>query len=45
VSWDSVRLLKDSLLKAQIVRLENRALREQDSDVVDPSDPGYVDPE
>lgn len=45
VSWDSVRLLKDSLLKAQIVRLENRVLREQEDADVDLSEPGSIDPE
>lgn len=32
MSWDSVRLFKNDLLKAQIVRLENRALRSQEGD-------------
>ena len=45
VSWDSVRLLKDTLLKAQIVRLENRALREQDAPEVVSEEAGSVEPE
>jgi hypothetical protein len=45
VSWDSVRLLKDALLKAQIVRLENRAVREQEDPDVDASEPGELAPE
>jgi hypothetical protein len=36
VSWDSVRRLKDDLLKAQIVRVENLAARAQDGDEADP---------
>lgn len=44
VSWDSVRLLKDSLLKAQIVRIENRALREQEEAEADVNEPGDIDP-
>ena len=45
VSWDSVRLLKDTLLKAQIVRLENRALREQEDPEVASERPEGVEPE
>lgn len=45
VSWDSVRLLKDTLLKAQIVRLENRALSEQEDPEVTSDEPGIVEPE
>jgi hypothetical protein len=35
VSWDSVRTFKNDLLKAQIVRVENRAARAQDGDDLD----------
>ena len=36
VSWDSVRRLKDDLLKAQIVKVENLAARAQNGEDSDP---------